>query len=754
MDTAAQCGWDFDQVILHHEALEEESRDILYDKLDSLIERAVEWSIQMKIRCAIQALLKPLESLRSKLVRLGRSHDGWRVLVNGHEGFVQHLLRAMKEGRLVAASISEAHMLHARVLVRQIQCYVRNTESSRISAHFMDDKLRTKVEDTIRRALVLSRKTDVHHKKIKRFVSEFQEDLASRCKSEPSPLSEAEIHTVLYGGDAGVYGKENESCPTLLSMFLSALQNHHDQTLEYDQTLEATTQSLLDRVDQIDQAFDFLEVKASFLQATANEFFSGSSGEPFKGLEEELRLMARQTDQCAWQYHAMVRDLAICMIREEVLEKANDAEAERRKRELEEEAIRMQADLLQSEEEAKLSKRREEEKKAKKRAKEKERKEKERLEKEIVLEEAVAKKKQEERAKTLAAEQGRKDCERKEAETKRKQDEEERKERERQALQQREKTKQQREQEQGAALATEEQVQEGRKMAVAGSRRHQPVGEKASARVRGNGGEGLQEQQKAPQIKTHKKTWRKEHDGGGAGDAAVSSPGGVNVQVAEAGSGEAAAAAAAATAAATAAEMTFLSRFSVVAPSSDAPVPANSGPGPAGSAMHAAGAGDPPPPSEAHASANALAASPQAPAAPAVCQECDENADWTSFCTDCDLALCEDCTKHHRKSKRSKHHALLTVAEFRERQRLLGILGAKEARNLTNAPAPEAGADAPAALAEGRECVVCLEEERSHVLVPCGHACVCEVCARSVVASTKECPVCRSHCEKIIKVFL
>ena len=46
-----------------------------------------------------------------------------------------------------------------------------------------------------------------------------------------------------------------------------------------------------------------------------------------------------------------------------------------------------------------------------------------------------------------------------------------------------------------------------------------------------------------------------------------------------------------------------------------------------------------------------------------VCQECDEHAEATHFCEDCSLTLCDDCTKHHRKSKKSKGHALQTMAE-------------------------------------------------------------------------------------------
>eukprot|EP00277_Geminigera_cryophila_P028781 CAMPEP_0179472912 /NCGR_PEP_ID=MMETSP0799-20121207/52799_1 /TAXON_ID=46947 /ORGANISM="Geminigera cryophila, Strain CCMP2564" /LENGTH=471 /DNA_ID=CAMNT_0021281311 /DNA_START=159 /DNA_END=1575 /DNA_ORIENTATION=+ len=51
---------------------------------------------------------------------------------------------------------------------------------------------------------------------------------------------------------------------------------------------------------------------------------------------------------------------------------------------------------------------------------------------------------------------------------------------------------------------------------------------------------------------------------------------------------------------------------------------------------------------------------------------------------------------------------------------------------------------------EERECVVCLVEARSHLLRPCGHVCVCEMCSQSV----EECPLCRAPITEAIRAFL
>lgn len=45
-------------------------------------------------------------------------------------------------------------------------------------------------------------------------------------------------------------------------------------------------------------------------------------------------------------------------------------------------------------------------------------------------------------------------------------------------------------------------------------------------------------------------------------------------------------------------------------------------------------------------------------------------------------------------------------------------------------------------------CVICLEASRTHVVVPCGHLCLCERCA-----VVKECPLCRASAQMVMKVF-
>lgn len=44
-------------------------------------------------------------------------------------------------------------------------------------------------------------------------------------------------------------------------------------------------------------------------------------------------------------------------------------------------------------------------------------------------------------------------------------------------------------------------------------------------------------------------------------------------------------------------------------------------------------------------------------------------------------------------------------------------------------------------------CVICLENARDEVLVPCGHMVLCQACCVNVMETTNECPMCREKIE-------
>ena len=57
------------------------------------------------------------------------------------------------------------------------------------------------------------------------------------------------------------------------------------------------------------------------------------------------------------------------------------------------------------------------------------------------------------------------------------------------------------------------------------------------------------------------------------------------------------------------------------------------------------------------------------------------------------------------------------------------------------AMAAASGADAPAAAAEARLCIIC-EEAPREVRFACGHAIVCKGCLPDVVEQYRKCPMC------------
>jgi uncharacterized coiled-coil protein SlyX len=61
---------------------------------------------------------------------------------------------------------------------------------------------------------------------------------------------------------------------------------------------------------------------------------------------------------------------------------------------------------------------------------------------------------------------------------------------------------------------------------------------------------------------------------------------------------------------------------------------------------------------------------------------------------------------------------------------------------------------APHPDAEETMCVVCFDAPKDHIIVPCGHQCVCAGCAEQLTKTrTPSCPVCRGPIERTMRVF-
>jgi len=96
------------------------------------------------------------------------------------------------------------------------------------------------------------------------------------------------------------------------------------------------------------------------------------------------------------------------------------------------------------------------------------------------------------------------------------------------------------------------------------------------------------------------------------------------------------------------------------------------------------------------------------------------------------------------------HRALEAAVREVARQRTLISLTLDQVGSASSSSSPQAAARERSNSGVGEnECVVCLAAPADHVLVPCGHNCVCEDCC-GVITS---CPMCRASIEKAVRIF-
>jgi len=50
-------------------------------------------------------------------------------------------------------------------------------------------------------------------------------------------------------------------------------------------------------------------------------------------------------------------------------------------------------------------------------------------------------------------------------------------------------------------------------------------------------------------------------------------------------------------------------------------------------------------------------------------------------------------------------------------------------------------------------CIICMEEKKSHVFVPCGHVCVCDACSLRTIQRNDGCPVCRGNVTHSMRLY-
>lgn len=55
-------------------------------------------------------------------------------------------------------------------------------------------------------------------------------------------------------------------------------------------------------------------------------------------------------------------------------------------------------------------------------------------------------------------------------------------------------------------------------------------------------------------------------------------------------------------------------------------------------------------------------------------------------------------------------------------------------------------------VATSLQCVVCMSNERTHILIPCGHKCICSTCSKLPIIH-EQCPMCRAQVSGVFEVF-
>jgi hypothetical protein len=98
--------------------------------------------------------------------------------------------------------------------------------------------------------------------------------------------------------------------------------------------------------------------------------------------------------------------------------------------------------------------------------------------------------------------------------------------------------------------------------------------------------------------------------------------------------------------------------------------------------------------------------------------------------------------------------AVVEEAEAAERRQMEQELAALTVRSQQIQARLGVPAAAPAPQAEEELCVLCLDARKDHIILPCGHQCVCKGCAEQLTRTkTPTCPLCRRAIRETTRVF-
>ena len=118
-----------------------------------------------------------------------------------------------------------------------------------------------------------------------------------------------------------------------------------------------------------------------------------------------------------------------------------------------------------------------------------------------------------------------------------------------------------------------------------------------------------------------------------------------------------------------------------------------------------------------------------------------------SKAVDAVLASARACKQKEKKQKKKARRAAAVCIQSHVR-RMLVVARCKVAPHEPR----DRGGEPPTSDDESDMCVICIDEKRSHLCVPCGHRCLCTSCAQKHTPTS--CPVCRQDVAMVVRVYL
>ena len=127
--------------------------------------------------------------------------------------------------------------------------------------------------------------------------------------------------------------------------------------------------------------------------------------------------------------------------------------------------------------------------------------------------------------------------------------------------------------------------------------------------------------------------------------------------------------------------------------------------------------------------------------------------------------ICDNCKKFYKDPYNIFYHCykcefdLCQICAYdiiKNKQILYPNLPMKSyENNASNIPIEKLSEKKPKTLKDEDEndemkCVICLENNKCYIFMPCKHVCCCEGCSKNI----KQCPMCRKNIESGFKIFL